>query len=168
VIAVEVSTTEGTITVTDNDPGIAPDVVERLTDLRTKTSSREAYVAPTRGAQGNALQSILAMPFALTQTIGRTVIEAHGIAHGITFTMDHVNRVPKVSTTRETSLVKDGTSITIHWPVSASSNLDGAKGRILQVVGLFTWPLLQSPRHVPSYMERHDPGQGRGDRSIVA
>jgi hypothetical protein len=139
VTAVEVSTTEGTITVGDNGPGIAPDVVKRLTDLRTKTSSREAYVGPTRGAQGNALQTILAMPFALTQTIGRTVIEAHGIAHCITFTMDHVHRVPKVSTTQETSLVKNGTSITVHWPFSASSKLDEAGGQILQIVRRFTF-----------------------------
>jgi DNA topoisomerase-6 subunit B len=49
-----------TLTVTDNGPGIAPGVVARIIDFHTKTSSREAYVAPTRGQQGNALQTVLA------------------------------------------------------------------------------------------------------------
>ena len=110
-IAVEISTT-GTLTVRDNGSGIPPDVVERLTYLRVKTSSREAYVAPTRGAQGNALQTILAMPFALDGATGRTVIEAHGVAHTIDFTIDHVHRVPRVAVARNLSFVKNGTCIT--------------------------------------------------------
>ena len=43
------------ITVTDNGPGIAPDAVASILDYSNRTSSREAYVSPTRGAQGNAL-----------------------------------------------------------------------------------------------------------------
>jgi DNA topoisomerase VI subunit B len=123
-ITVAVSTAARAITVADNGPGIAPDVVERLVDLRSKTSSREAYAAPTRGAQGNALQTILAMPFALDGAHGRTVIEAQGIAHTIDFTIDHVHRIPRVNVTRRSSSVQFGTSVTIHWPVSASSQLD--------------------------------------------
>ena len=113
-IAIAVS--GATITVSENGPGIPGDVVERLADLRTKTSSREAYVAPTRGAQGNALQTILAMPFALDGEKGRTVIEAHGVAHTIEFTIDHVHRIPRVGTTRSPSFVQNGTSVTLHWP----------------------------------------------------
>jgi DNA topoisomerase VI subunit B len=115
VITVCISTKERTIKIGDNGPGIAPDVVERLADLRTKTSSSEAYVAPTRGAQGNALQTILAMPFSLDGAIGRTVIEAHGVANTIEFTIDHVHRIPRVGIARSPSFVQNGTSVTLHW-----------------------------------------------------
>ena len=138
-ITVNISTTDRTITVKDLGPGIAPDVVERLIDLHTKTSSREAYVAPTRGAQGNALQTILAMPFALDGATGRTVIEAQKIAHTIDFSIDHVHRIPRVSVTRGPSFVKNGTFIQLRWPDSASSELDAAKGQILQIVRHFAF-----------------------------
>jgi DNA topoisomerase VI subunit B len=138
-ITIEVSVMEGTITVTDNGPGIVPDVIERLSDLRTKTSSREAYVTPTRGAQGNALQTILAMPFALDGAIGRTIIESHDIAHTVEFTIDHVHRVPLVGITRSPSVVQSGTSVTLHWPDSASSQLDDAKDQIVQITRSFAF-----------------------------
>jgi DNA topoisomerase VI subunit B len=138
-ITVEISAADRTIVVRDNGPGIAPDVVERLADLRTKTSSREAYVAPTRGAQGNALQSILAMPFALDGEKGRTVIEAFCVAHTIEFTIDHVHRVPRVRITRSRSFVQNGTAVTLLWPNSSSSNLGDAKDRIVQIARGFAF-----------------------------
>src|SRR5262245_54348272 len=64
-IAVTIASNTLTLTVTDNGSGIAPGVVARIINFHTKTSSREAYIAPTRGRQGNALQTILAMPFVL-------------------------------------------------------------------------------------------------------
>jgi hypothetical protein len=138
-VSTHVNTVAGTISVADNGPGIAPDVVERLTDLHTKTSSREACVAPTRGAQGNALQTILAMPFALDGARGRTVIEAHGVAHAVDFMIDHVHRTPRVSIVRASSIVQNGSSVTLHWPVSASSSLDWAKAQIVQTVHRFAF-----------------------------
>jgi DNA topoisomerase VI subunit B len=71
-ITITVNPAWHTISAADNGSGIPPDVVARLLDFRTKTSSREAYVAPTRGQQGNALQTILAMPFALDGTYWRS------------------------------------------------------------------------------------------------
>jgi hypothetical protein len=62
------------ITVTDNGPGIAAGTVADIIDYSSRTSSREAYVSPTRGAQGNALKSVLAMPFALDGNKGTVVI----------------------------------------------------------------------------------------------
>ena len=44
------------ITVEDQGSGIAPDIVARIFDYDRQTSSREAFIEPTRGAQGNALQ----------------------------------------------------------------------------------------------------------------
>lgn len=62
------------ISVQDNGPGIAPDVIDRLTDLNSRTSSRAHYVSPTRGAQGQAISTILAMPHALAPDSGPGVI----------------------------------------------------------------------------------------------
>src|SRR5262249_13640266 len=53
------------ITVTDNGPGLPPEIVPDILDMSVRVSSREAYVSPTRGAQGNVLKTIFAMPFVL-------------------------------------------------------------------------------------------------------
>jgi anti-sigma regulatory factor (Ser/Thr protein kinase) len=45
----------GIIIVTDNGLGLAPDVVASIATWDHRTSSREAYAAPDRGALGNAL-----------------------------------------------------------------------------------------------------------------
>jgi hypothetical protein len=161
-IAVEISTDHHTITVRDNGPGITPDVVERLADLRTKTSSREAYVTPTRGAQGNALQTILAMPFALDGTSGRTVIESRGIAHTIDFTIDHIHRVPQVSITKAPSFVQNGVSFTLRWTDSPRRR----KGSNCTNRPRLRLP--QSSRRVPPDLERCVLGRGYRGQSVMA
>jgi len=138
-ITVAVSTKDGTITVTDNGPGIAPDIVTRLLDFCAKTSSREGYVGPTRGQQGNALQSLLAMPFALDGSKGETMIEAQGVAHRIAFTIDPIRREPRIERVQERSSVQTGTKITVHWPVSASSKLAAAEDQIVQIARAVAW-----------------------------
>jgi hypothetical protein len=55
---------------------------------KPRVASREAYVSPTRGAQGDALKTLLAMPFALDGERGETAIESRGIAHRIRFSVD--------------------------------------------------------------------------------
>jgi DNA topoisomerase VI subunit B len=91
-IRVEVSTAPGKagITVTDYGPGIAAETITDILDYSTRTSSREAYCSPTRGAQGNALKTIIAMPYALSGTCGEILIESRGVVHRITFRADAV------------------------------------------------------------------------------
>ena len=60
----------GTIVVQDNAGGIVADTIESILDYTIRVSSREAYVSPTRGAQGNALKTILAMGYVLDRRIG--------------------------------------------------------------------------------------------------
>src|SRR5262249_37435757 len=55
----------GTIIVEDNAGGIDTDTIKSILDYTVRVSSREAYVSPTRGAQGNALKTILAMGYVL-------------------------------------------------------------------------------------------------------
>ena len=116
-IEIAVDTSAGTVTVTDNGPGIPAATVDAIIDFNIRVSSREAYVSPSRGAQGNALKTIIAMPFALDPEIGETVcIEAHGVAHRITFGVDALRQEPRISVTREPSFVKTGSRITVHGP----------------------------------------------------
>jgi len=58
-ITVEVATAAGTaaIRISDNGPGIASETIADILDYSVRVSSREAYVSPTRGAQGNALKT---------------------------------------------------------------------------------------------------------------
>jgi hypothetical protein len=117
VIQVEVA--DGTITITDNGPGIPAETVASVLDFSMRVSSREAYASPTRGAQGNALKTIVAMAFALDGTRGETIIESHGTKHEITFKVDHIRHEPKIDHVCSISDVKTGTRITARWPVCA-------------------------------------------------
>lgn len=138
-ISIVISTERSTITITDNGPGIAPETVKSLLDYRVKTSAREAYAAPTRGAQGNALQALLAMPFALDGKQGETDIVARGVAHHISFGIDPVRREPKIDQEQRRSLVQLGTKVTLNWPLSASSKLASVRDEIVQVITAFGW-----------------------------
>jgi DNA topoisomerase VI subunit B len=113
IVVVAVSTVTGEITITDNGPGIPPATVADILDDTVRVSSREAYVSPTRGAQGNALKTIIAMPFALNGERGETVIEAKGVAHRITFTVDRIRQEPKIARANGPSAVRNGTSVTV-------------------------------------------------------
>ena len=74
------------IIIKDNGPGIPAKSIDGILDYSIRVSSREAYVSPTRGAQGNALKTILPMAYVLNEhhgkeASGKTIIEAHGLAH---------------------------------------------------------------------------------------
>ena len=49
-----------------------PTTIESILDYTIRVSSREAYVSPTRGAQGNALKTILAMGYVLERARAAT------------------------------------------------------------------------------------------------
>ena len=129
------------ITVSDNGPGIPADTVAGVLDFSVRVSSREHYVSPTRGAQGNALKTIIAMPFVLDGNTGRVDITAHGLRHEIYVSVDRIKQEPKIEHQkhRERRLVKSGTTVKVYLPDSPSSILRTAKHRILQVVNDFTW-----------------------------
>jgi DNA topoisomerase VI subunit B len=93
---INVAVARGRIRVRDNGPGIPPETVASILDFSTRTSSREAYVAPDRGRQGNALKTILAMPFALSGEEGRVEIVARGIRHEIMFRVDRIAQQPVI------------------------------------------------------------------------
>jgi DNA topoisomerase VI subunit B len=128
------------IEVTDNGPGIPPDTVKRTLDYSVRVSSREAYISPCRGAQGNALKTLLAMAYVLDGNKGNAEIVACGTRHEITVRVDPVQQTPMIEhNVIEGQFVKKGTSVRIGWPVSACSILEGAKERFLQIAGDFTF-----------------------------
>src|SRR5215210_1404942 len=51
--------------VSDNGPGIPPETVRKVLNFNTRTSDKAAYRSPTRGAQGNALKTVIGVPHAL-------------------------------------------------------------------------------------------------------
>jgi hypothetical protein len=137
VIGVEV--TGKAVVITDNGRGIPDETIAGILDFSVRVSSREAYCSPTRGAQGNALKTIVAMPFALDGSKGDILIESRGVAHRIAFTVDHIRHEPKVDHVRQRSNVKKGTRITVRWPGSACSKLEEAKPHFLQMAEDYGW-----------------------------
>jgi hypothetical protein len=133
------------ITVTDNGPGIPADTIKNILDYAVRVSSREAYVSPTRGQQGNALKTILPMGYVLNEKLGEeaygeTVIEARGIAHHIRFSVDHIKQEPKIGYTTKPSRVVKGTRIKVHLPnYDRWGLLDQAKERFLKLAESYAW-----------------------------
>ena len=137
VIAIEVGSAG--ITVSDNGPGIPEETIQDVLDFSVRVSSREAYVSPTRGAQGNALKTLVAMPFVLDGTTGIVTVTAAGVEQTINFEVDQIRQQPVVEVDRRNGLVTNGTRISVHWPDSACSILESAAARFLQIVDAYLW-----------------------------
>ena len=118
-----VTVKRGSIAIEDNGPGIPAKTIESVLDYSIRVSSREAYASPTRGAQGNALKTILPMAYVLDEhngkgeeASGKTMIEAHGLAHHIAFAVDHLRQEPKIGHATKPSTVVRGTRVTVRLP----------------------------------------------------
>ena len=133
---IEVETDRGSITVIDNGPGIAQQTVCDILDYTARVSSREAYVSPTRGAQGNALKTVLAMPFALDGDSGTSVIDSRGTRHEITFRVDQLRQRPVIDHRQTHSLLQKGTYLRVDL---ACPVLWDARSRFLQIADDFAW-----------------------------
>jgi DNA topoisomerase VI subunit B len=146
---VAVAVNGNSIIVTDNGPGIPAKTIERILDYSIRVSSREAYVSPTRGAQGNALKTILPMGYVLNdhhweEGCGRTIIEAHGIAHHIAFAVDHIKQEPKILHTTERSSIVRGTRITVELPPFQHEGrefdvVEYCRSRLLTLAESYVW-----------------------------
>lgn len=130
--AITVEFTGDALTISDNGPGIPPEVVRRVLDFSTRTSDKAAYVSPTRGAQGNALKTVLAIPYVLSGGQPSTVtIEARGLRHIITVATDHIARRPQIEHKTEEIVKTAGTTIRISLNSACSDAFDPDAG-ILQ------------------------------------
>jgi DNA topoisomerase VI subunit B len=104
------------LTILDNGPGIPPEVVKDLLDYSVRVSSREAYVSPSRGAQGNALKTVVAMPYVINGDRGLVTIRSRGVRHEIILGVDRIQQRPLIDHKEESDeeFVKNGTSIAVH------------------------------------------------------
>ena len=112
-----------TLTVGDNGVGIPPATVTSVLDFATRTSDKAIYRSPTRGAQGNALKTVLGIPYALGIR-EPVVIEARGVRHSITVNVDPAGAVhvhPEVASvshrpgTRVHVPLRHGEVDPLHW-----------------------------------------------------
>jgi DNA topoisomerase VI subunit B len=115
-----ISVDDSGLTIIDNGPGIPADVVAALLDYSVRVSSREAYISPSRGAQGNALKTVVAMPFVINGDRGSVTIRSCGVRHEISLGVDRIQQKPMIDHKSEPDeeFVKNGTSITVHLPSS--------------------------------------------------
>jgi len=115
-IAIAVETDAGAIrlSVADNGPGLAPETLARILDFDTRTSDKSRYRSPTRGAQGNALKTVIGIPTALGGT-EPIVIESCGQRHVICPKLDAAGNVDVGHTIEELSPVA-GTRIAVTIP----------------------------------------------------
>jgi hypothetical protein len=143
---ISISVVPGGITVEDNGPGIPAETIKSVINYNIRVSTDEAYVSPTRGAQGNALKTILPMGYVMDaprgeDAAGKTVIEAHGIAHHIEFSVDHIKLEPKITRTIAPSPVVRGTRVTVMLPLPTGTSWihHHHRARFLKLAESFAW-----------------------------
>jgi DNA topoisomerase VI subunit B len=76
-----------TIVVQDNGQGIPAETVKTMLHFESRTSDKAMYCTPTRGAQGNALKTVIGLPSAFGRR-APIIIEAQGVHHRILAWMD--------------------------------------------------------------------------------
>ena len=118
------------ITVTDNGPGLPEATLKGAMDFTVRASNREAYVSPCRGAQGNALKTLLPMPRVLDPEHGKFIVVTGGKVHTITCGADPISQravihhdqeddLPKSKKRRFSAngqtMVSSGTSVRLEW-----------------------------------------------------
>jgi hypothetical protein len=108
------------LTVADNGGGIEPDKVGRILNFNTRLSDKELYWTPTRGQQGNALKSVVAMPFAMGDSDPLVVIRARGVEHRIRAALG-AGDVPDVRHQKlQCHQATAGTSVRLRLPFAAA------------------------------------------------
>src|ERR1035441_8470652 len=118
-----------TLSVSDNGRGIDADVITRIFDLDTRTSNKQAYISPTRGAQGNALKTILAIPFIRSGHKPSTLhIIANGVHHRITVSADVIAQKAQVDFRQDPFVKRAGTTVQVSLDSACSEeNEDNSK-----------------------------------------
>jgi DNA topoisomerase VI subunit B len=116
-IDVEVQYEQGVIrlAVLDNGTGIPAEVVRKVIDYNVRVSDKAAYRSPTRGAQGNALKTIIGIPYALGSR-EPLVLNAQGVSHRIRPWVDPAGLVQFDYNSAETLSESTGTAVSLAIP----------------------------------------------------
>jgi len=107
-----------TIRVSDNGPGMPPELIDRVLDFSVLVSDKSAYRSPTRGAQGNALKTVLGIPYALGGT-GPVAISSQGVRQEITAGIDPAGE-PRIEHVPTEIDAGPGTTVDVTVPVDDS------------------------------------------------
>jgi DNA topoisomerase VI subunit B len=107
------------LSVRDNGDGIPPDIVNKIKDFNIRTTDKAIYRSPSRGQQGNALKTILGMPYALGSH-EPVDIEACGIRHSIRAWPDPLGNV-RADHIEEPVAEEAGTQITLTLPADPAA-----------------------------------------------
>ncbi|MDQ1306116.1 MAG: hypothetical protein QG671_1948 [Actinomycetota bacterium] len=103
------------VSLSDNGSGIAADTVTRICDFTATVSDKARYRGPTRGAQGNALKTLLGIPFALGLD-APVVIESAGVRHELKVVVDPLGDVV-VSHDQTAVEHRPGTTVSVPLPL---------------------------------------------------
>jgi hypothetical protein len=171
---IDVAVTADKIVVRDNEPGIPAETLKGVIDYSVGVSNREAYVSPTRGAQGNALKTVLAMPFVLDGERGVVVVESRGERHKIICEVDRIRQRPVVSV--ESEPCKGRTESVAAGGDRRAVRKRSALGNALLRIVTESWfsPVIPSPaarsrKGVPKHGEMgRDSAKGFGERGEQA
>lgn len=128
-IGIDVEVDDATIqmTVSDNGPGIPPEVVKRVLDYAVFVSDKAAYRSPTRGAQGNALKTVIGIPYALGSR-EPLIVKARGVRHSIAPWVDPAGGVHfDYSSMPE---ITEGTTVSLTMPDASVDPRDGGRTRL--------------------------------------
>ena len=116
VVAVGISE-DGVLSCGSSGSGIAPETVAKLADREQRTSSREAYAEPVRGAQGNALSVIMCLPFGFGLDESELHIASCGVLHRIALRADRLQgRIETEHTSRPVEMSAGWTEVGLWWP----------------------------------------------------
>ncbi len=127
---IHVTTGDGAIRVQDNGPGLSADVVRGVIDFGVRVSSKDAYISPTRGAQGNALKTVLAIPYVLSdRQPGPVTITSLGRRHTITVSLDRIAQEPQIQLDTQPTTVRKGTRVEV--PLGTLKKAAGARFLLL-------------------------------------
>jgi len=115
------------IAVHDNANGIAPRTIEQILNFDTRTSDKAVYRSPTRGAQGNALKTVIGLPQALDSK-EPIVIESSGVRHSIKAWIDPAEELRIEHDQGKTDVVGTRISLALPYPNKEFSPDYWAKG----------------------------------------
>jgi hypothetical protein len=104
------------LTVRDNGIGMDPATVGKVLNFQTRTSDKAAYRGATRGAQGNALKTVLGIPAALGVR-APAYFEARGVRHRVEARRDPAGEPRVRHDTRDVPL-RAGTLVAVPLPVT--------------------------------------------------
>jgi DNA topoisomerase VI subunit B len=107
------------LTISDLGPGMPPELINKILDYNVRVSDKMAYRSPTRGAQGNALKTIIGIPYALDSE-EPIIIKTRGVRHTIRPWVDPGGHV-RISHTKVDENGAAGTQITLTTPLETQS-----------------------------------------------